>query len=444
MKRATRRSTEEKLGSPDPRRHEGCGERGAFSAEKRPSIPRGLYSWALRALPVMLALMIFLPLLQTACAETADGVAFGREFSAEYAAYGDYVTLRYTVRNALDEVITAVTVSDPLVGVAGYAETLAPGERRVFTARVRVTADCLSTPALSYALNGRTLTVAVPQKGVTLENTALSAVLAEEAAEDGHTLVLTVTNQGNAPVYGVKAADRALGDMGAAVSALNPGESARFERILTSAGSHLCHIAARSAGGQALEIDSNALDTQNAHTGAQNDAGGVTLSAALEGGRVLVTVDNATDMLYENLALTERTGGETRTLRFLPARGRMQLVWAAGGETGETLAFDLALPDGQSVSSEPLTLDSAPEAEDNPLDAIPDGVSFRMADNPQTYRDMMLGAELTLIALGAGAWFAAAIRRRRERRRRIKKRQERKKQRLNTVRKAGENSARKQ
>ena len=392
----------------------------------------------------MLALMIFLPLLQTACAETADGVAFGREFSAEYAAYGDYVTLRYTVRNALDEVITAVTVSDPLVGVAGYAETLAPGERRVFTARVRVTADCLSTPALSYALNGRTLTVAVPQKGVTLENTALSAVLAEEAAEDGHTLVLTVTNQGNAPVYGVKAADRALGDMGAAVSALNPGESARFERILTSAGSHLCHIAARSAGGQALEIDSNALDTQNAHTGAQNDAGGVTLSAALEGGRVLVTVDNATDMLYENLALTERTGGETRTLRFLPARGRMQLVWAAGGETGETLAFDLALPDGQSVSSEPLTLDSAPEAEDNPLDAIPDGVSFRMADNPQTYRDMMLGAELTLIALGAGAWFAAAIRRRRERRRRIKKRQERKKQRLNTVRKAGENSARKQ
>ena len=78
---------------------------------------------------------------------------------------------------------------------------------------------------------------------------------------------------------------------------------------------------------------------------------------------------------------------------------------------------------------------AAPEAEDNPLDAIPDGVSFRMADDPQTYRDMMLGAGLTLMALGAGAWLAAAVRRRRERRRRLKKRQERKKQRQNTLKK---------
>ena len=118
----------------------------------------------------------------------------------------------------------------------------------------------------------------------------------------------------------------------------------------------------------------------------------------------------------------------------MPARGRTQLVWAAG-EAGETLAFELALPDGQTASAEPLTLETAQETEDDPLDAIPDGVSFRMADDPQTYRDMMLGAGLTLMALGAGAWLAAAIRRRRERRRRLKKRQERKKQRQNTLKK---------
>lgn len=380
------------------------------------------------ALMLALALLLLCPAI---CAAEMEEPAFGREFSGEYAAYGDYVTLRYTVLNTLDESITAVTVSDPLVGVAGYAETLAPGEKRVFTARVRVIADCLSTPALSYTLGGETRTVAAPQKGVTLENAALSAVLTEETTGDSRMLVLTVTNQGNAPVYGVKAVDQALGDMGAATSVLNAGESARFERVL-SGGSHLCHISARSAGGQALDIDSNAFDVQD--TQSVSEEGGVTLSAALDGGRVLVTIDNDTDTLYENLTLTERTGGGTRTLRFLPARGRTQLVWAAG-EAGETLAFELALPDGQTASAEPLTLESAPETEDDPQDAIPDGMSFRMADDPQTYRDMMLGAGLVLLALGAGAWLAAAIRRRRERRRRLKKRQERKKQRQSAVKK---------
>ena len=380
---------------------------------------------------LMLALVLLL-LCPAVCAGETGEPAFGREFSGEYAAYGDYVTLRYTVLNTLGERITAVTVSDPLVGVAGYAETLAPGEKRVFTARVRVIADCLSTPALSYTLGGETRTVAAPQRGVTLENAALSAVLAEETTESGRMLVLTVTNQGNAPIYGVKAVDRALGDMGAAVSVLNAGESARFERAMQG-GDHLCRVTARSAGGRALEIDSNALDAQN-DAPEPDEEGGVTLSAALDGGRVLVTIDNDTNTLYERLTLTERTGGETRALRFLPARGRTQLVWAAG-EAGETLVFELALPDGQTVSAEPLMLEAAPETQDDPLDAIPDGVSFRMADDPQTYRDMMLGAGLMLLALGAGAWLAAAIRRRRERRRRLKKRQERKRQRQSALKK---------
>ena len=66
------------------------------------------------------------------------------------------------------------------------------------------------------------------------------------------------------------------------------------------------------------------------------------------------------------------------------------------------------------------------------------GVARRLsleADDPQTYRDMMLGAGLMLLALGAGAWLAAAIRRRRERRRRLKKRQERKRQRQGALKK---------
>lgn len=385
----------------------------------------------MKRLAIMLALIWFL-LCPSVHAEGAEKPAFGREFSGEYAAYGDYVTLRYTVRNTLGESIAAVTISDPLVGVAGYAETLAPGEERVFTARVRITADCLSTPTLSYTLGGETLAVTAPQKGVTLENAALSAALSEEEADGERRLVLTVTNQGNAPLYGIKAIDQTLGDMGAAIASLNPGESMRLERTLASGGSHLCRVTARSAGGQTLGTDSNALNTQDIQDSASE--GSVALSAALDSGHVLVSIENSTGRLYENVILTERTGGEARSLCFLPAHGRMQLIWAAG-EMGDTLTFDLALPDGQTVSAEPLTLEAAPDTQSDPLDAIPDGVSFRMADDPQTYRDMMLGAGLTLLALGAGAWLTAAVRRRRERRRRLKKRQERKKQRQNTLKK---------
>lgn len=377
------------------------------------------------ALVLALALILLAPAV---LAEETESPAFGREFSSEYAAYGDYVTLRYIVRNTLDEDLSAVTVSDPLVGVVGYAEALPPGEKCLFTARIRITADCLSTPTLSYTLGGETLTVSAPQGNITLENAALSATLSEETGEEGRMLVLTVTNQGNAPIYGIKAIDQVLGDMGAAVSGLNTGESVRFERALTSDGSHLCRISAQSAGGQTLEIESNALNTDNAQSSTLPDGGSVTLSAALCDGHVLVSIENGTNTLYENLTLTERTGGETRSLRFLPAQSRTQLLWAAG-EAGDTLTFDLALPDGQTVSAEPLTLETSPVTEEDPLDAIPDGVSFRMTDNPQTYRNMMFGAGLILLALGAGAWLAATVKRRRKRRLRLKKRQERKRQR---------------
>ena len=310
---------------------------------------------------LILALVLIL-LCPTVCAEAVQEPAFGREFSSEYAAYGGYVTLRYTVCNTLDESISAVTVSDPLVGEAGYVEMLSPGEKCVFTARIRITADCLSTPTLSYQMGGETRTVTVLQKGVTLENAVLSADLTEETGEDGHMLILTVINQGNTPVYGVKAVDQLLGDMGAAAAVLNPGESTRFERLLTTGGTHLCRVSAQSASGQALEVDSNALDT---------------------------------------------------------------------------LSYDLPLSDGQTASAEPQPIETSPDGEDDPLDAIPDGVSFHMADNPQTYRNMMLGAGAVLCALGAGAWLTATVRRRHERRLRLKKRQERKKQRQSTPKKSG-------
>lgn len=370
------------------------------------------------------ALCVWVLMTLSARAESAQP-AFGRVFSQDYAAYGEWVTLKYTVCNTLDVNITNVTVSDPLVGEAGYAALLEPGRSCVFSARIRITADCLSSPSMSYDLEGETHTLSAAQGQITLEAAALNAVLSEERREGNRYLVLTVTNAGNSPLYGIKADDQILGDMGAALSVLSSGESARFERLVQGEGTHLCHVSAVSAGFQALEIDSNecriAADSEDVH----QDEGGVLLSAYVQDGSLLVVIDNQGAQTIEEAVLREQTHDLTRTLRFLPAHEKTEVLWTDDSFSEEgALIFELTLPDGQAVSAEPIDAPQIIQSTSSPEAAVPDGLSFRLDDNAQTYRSMMIGAGLALAVLIAALWLTGALRRRRERRRRLKKRQE--------------------
>lgn len=391
---------------------------------------------------ILCTALVLLALAISAAQAEETAPAFGREFSGQYAAYGEWITLRYTVYNTLSEPMTHVAVSDPLVGDVGYAARLEPHESLCFTARIRITADCLSSPILSYEVLNKPCTLAAPQAQIILENATLSAVLDEKEDENVHRLILTITNEGNAPVYGLKAVDQLLGDMGPALSVLEVGESACFERAVDDSGTHLCRVTATSAARQALQIESNSLKTQN---NTPPGTGTITLSAREENGQILISIDNATDQTLEEAVLREQTSNETRTLHFLPCGETTDILWLLSDSAAESeaLLFELTLPGGDVLSAAPLVHSNAESEAALPEEdaSLPDGLSFRLADNPQTYRDMMIGAALALAGLIAVLWLNAARLRRRERRRRLKKRQEmRKKQRLNQKQLNKENS----
>lgn len=378
------------------------------------------------------------------CAQE-PAAAFGRECSAKYAAYGEWVTLRYTVRNTLDESITAVTVSDPLVGEVGYAAQLEMGKSIVFTARVRIMADCLSSPSLSYECGGEAYTLTASQEQIVLEAAVLSAALSEETREGTNYLVLTVSNEGNSPLYGVKADDQILGDMGASWPVLQIGQSARFERPVSDEQTHLCRVSAVSAGGQTLWTASNEYQTSiNAEYSSAED-GGVELSAYAQGESLFVVIDNRSAQQIEEAVLREQESDSVRMLRFLPAHEKTEVLWTddVSSEKNDSVIFELVLPDGRVISAEPVKRIETDRSALMPEAAVPSGLSFRLDDDSQAYRDMMIGAGLVLAVLIAALWLTGALRRRRERRRRVKKRQEmRKKQRAvrrNNIQKSEEN-----
>ena len=171
----------------------------------------------------------------SACADEA--LLLTRDFSSRYAAQGGWITVSYTLRNVSQKTVRGVELSDPLLGENQPAPVsrLAPGESRVVTLRARVMKDDESAPEARYTLNGVEETVTAPPETVFVETAALSAALTFYSRETT-TVVLTVRNDGNAPVYGVKATDDVLGDMGAAVSRLDPGESAEWSRAALSRG----------------------------------------------------------------------------------------------------------------------------------------------------------------------------------------------------------------
>ena len=386
-----------------------------------------------RGLCAALCLLLALPFW--AAAEEADGqgVTLIRTCSSGYAVQGGWVTLSYTVFNGLDRSVTAVTVSDALTGDVGSAAVLEAGSRRVFTTRVRVTEDCESRPSVSWTMDGKTCAAEADAQEIKLEEIALSAALKCEAGDERVSLTLTVTNQGSAPVSGVKASDSLLGDMGASVPLLEPGQSVTFSRDVRpgQTGMSRCTVTAVSASGLALTVRSNKADVEGA---ARGEDGAVTLEALEDDPAGCVAViSNPTDKTLRDVRLCELTGGTEKIIRFLPAAGITQVLWTDRPENGEDMRFELTLPGGSALRTRPIKAVSAGDETENTgnMDVLPvmDGPSFRMAENPQTYRTMMLVTGGLLAAILFLSWIVSAIRKRRMKRLRAKKKQERRRQR---------------
>jgi len=358
-------------------------------------------------------------------AQDAPALIITRDFSSRYAAYGDQITLSYTVRNVSRQPASGIVISDSLLGEVGHVDLLAAGASRTVVARVRVTADCVSAPQVRYTLDGGEHTASAAAGTVSLENVALSAVLAFEAGGE-QAVTLTVSNQGSAPLYDVKAVDDTLGDMGPAVERLDPGESAAFSRAARP-GRFQCTVTAVSSAGKDVLLRSNELLSQ-AQAAPPDEPRSAVLTIALDGdGQVVATLYNPGQATLRDVTLCDAARGVERPVSFVPAGSPTHVLWAARPDDGDDLSLQAVLRDGTVLAEASISLPSAMPA-DGPAEETgfeaPDGASLRMNEAQRTYRRMI---GLTVLALAAilVVWRLTDRRRRRlERRKRLRQRQE--------------------
>ena len=365
-----------------------------------------------------------------------------RSLSREYAAPGDWVAISYSVRNTTEYPIITLTITDPLIGEVGAVNRLEAGDSWSVTHRMSVMEDCESVPTAHYTLGGHEHRASLPAAAIRIEEIALLAELRFETRQES-AVTLTVTNQGNAPLFGVKASDIALGDMGEAVDQLDPDESVTFRRASRPGGRYQCAVTATSAAGKPVELRSNELrsETQAAPEASPRP---VTLRAGRDdSGQPFLTLFNpGTDMLRD-VTIRELNRGDERTLRFVPAGSSAHVLWTPTKDASGPFSFEAALADGTLLATASLEGGEAPEATPGPdaAEGIPalNGPSFRMNESPETYRQMIRLTAIAMAVILLAWWLSYRRRKRLARKKRLKKRQEnRKKQ---QARKKGEKTS---
>ena len=147
-------------------------------------------------------------------------VEFTRQFTGIYARKGDVVTITYKVRNTGNVQLAALRANDTLGDYSGRAEVLNVGETRIFTNRVVISADGVSSPKLTYTVpteDNKEYTETLDDAKILLADEQLTATLEldQEAARIGGTVTatLTIMNFGNVDFYDISVTDETFGGL---------------------------------------------------------------------------------------------------------------------------------------------------------------------------------------------------------------------------------------
>ena len=374
---------------------------------------------------------------------------FSRDFSTRYAEVGDMVTLSYTVRNNSFLPVENVVVSDTLGGEVGRIERLESGEKKTLSLRVEVTQGCVSEPKISFEYDGETYTRTRTAESVYLANVRLRVELSADktnvAPGETVTLRLKVVNEGNVNLYGLRAEEPVLGELGSLVAELPPGEECAVSRTvqMKNACTFQFSVSGTSDTGGLVTVRSNELSVLVTPVAAQIELGlrAEADRTELDGpGEVTfsLVVDNECQLELRNVTLSEEKRGEVRHLVFVPT-GEMPVITqtyqvSESGVYRFLARMSDSVGDELTVFSEPIEITvrnadgetPVPEPSPTPAESsipIMEGVSYRMEENPGTFEKLMLGATLTLLAILLIWYIAARVRRFKTRRKakRLKK-----------------------
>ena len=388
-------------------------------------------------------------------------VRFTRDFSSRYAEYGQQVTLSYTVRNDGVLPIENVIVSDELIGEIGRIDLLNPGEKKTVNAKVSVKKTTTSAPSVSYRYNGEMHQAKCVAERINLAKVKLRVELDADknnvAPGEMVTLRLRLVNEGDVNLYGLRAEEPVLGEMGSLVGTLPPGDECVVTRTvqMKSTGTFQFTIEAVSDTGSGITVQSNEMSVLVTPVAAEirltlkaeadrtelNGPGKVTFS---------LYVSNECSLELRNVLLSEEKHGKIRELVFLPT-GEMPAITETYEVTESgTYRFMAQVSDSVgdrlTVYSEPVqitVIDASAEPSETPGSAEstgePEGTSipvhggapYRMQENPATFEKLMFGTSLVLAGVLLVWYMAAKIRRTNERRRKARRRRMMKKKQAN-------------
>ena len=383
-------------------------------------------------------------------------IRFTRDFSSSYAEYGDQVTISYTVRNEGSVPAENIVITDGLVGEVGRIEQLAAGERKTMSVRVRMTETCTSTPGISYECGGKNYTDQRSSQRIYLAEVRVRVELSADsnnvAPGDMVTLRLNVVNEGNVNLYGLRAAEPVLGDLGSIVSTLPPGDECVITRTvqMKSANTFQFSITGSSDTGGEVSVQSNELSVLVTPVAAE-----ILLSLRAEADRTELMgpgevnfslhVSNDCSLELRNVVLSEETGGKIRELLFVPTGEMPAITETRQVEKSGVYRFMAQVTDSVgdtlTVYSEPIEITvteqgaepSAQPTETEPVEpqesAIPvlDGSPYRMGEQPATFEKLMLGAAAAVLLVLIIWYLAATIRQKQQERRRRARRKKQKK-----------------
>ena len=395
-------------------------------------------------------------------------VRFTRDFSSRFAEYGHQVTVSYTIRNDGALPMEKITVRDGLIGKIGEIESLEAGDKKTISARVTITETCTSSPRITYEYNGQKHEQECASERINLAKVRLSVELDADktnvAPGEMVTLRLSLVNDGNVNLYGLRAEEPVLGELGSLVSSLPPGEECVVTRTvqMKSAGTFQFTISGTSDTGETISVQSNEMSVLVTPVAAEIQ---LTLRAEpdkieLPGpGQVTFSlyVNNECSLELRNVALQEAARGTVRELVFVPTGEMPAITEVYDVSQSEIFRFQVQVTDSvgdrltvyadpvfitvadraASPDEEPTGEEETPGPQETTIPVL-GGSPYRMKENPATFEKLMFGTSLVLAASLLVWYMAAKIRKNSERRRKARRRRKQKKNRRQAQKKVRE------
>lgn len=379
-------------------------------------------------------------------AYASPSVEFTRQFSSDFAVPGDIVTVIYSVHNAGNVPLASVRVRDTLGDFTGRVETLDVGETRLFTGKITVSRQSVSSPSLSYTVPGMgedTYTETLSERAIPLADEQLTLSLSAQNVEarmgDTAEISITLRNLGNVDYYDICVLDVESGNIVAdGLQSINGSApivvDARYPVRADSV--HRFRVTARSESGREVDILSEPVEITLLQ---DQTVSGLTVAAVAEyteisrAGEVPVkiSIENAGDAVYQDVRLAEESLGELRTFALIAPNGVTEREILCHVEENAELVFSVEYAD---ADGEARTASSAPVAiriarggvrPASATDAEPFGGQSVKPRGSSMYLIMLIAAGVLLIVLVVALLFSSrrARKARRQRRAQLKQRQ---------------------